>query len=162
MITECLQDLSYESCLEPHSSAAMHVVDDSLHIRTYAFLILRFFCICFLNNYFLWCSFSPFLVVYIVHSSQFCSLPILVCHRNLYILLQYALLLQTLQQAGFPFIHTLHFVCSWSVLVRFVLYCFALKLILKFFFCICFLIQLLLGAEEVQTKEDGQHVVESP
>lgn len=141
MITGCLQDLSYESCLESHSSAAMHVVNDSLPTWTYAFLILGFFCVCFLNILFLWNSFSTFLVVCKVHSSQFCSLPILSGTeiRNLYILQeQYPLLLQTFQQPGFPFIGTLHFVCRWDVLVRFVLSCFALKLILKVFFVFVF------------------------
>lgn len=145
MITGCLQDLSYESCLESHSSAAMCVVNDSSHTWTYAFLILRFFCICFLNIVFFWCSFSSCTLSLCLH----CPFqPVLqsshpVCHRNPYILLQYPLFLQTLQQPGFPLIHTLHFVCRWSGQVRFVWSCFVLysvllkikrrKLVLKVF-----------------------------
>lgn len=93
--------------------------------------------------------------------------------KSVAILLQYPLLPQSPQQPGFPFIHTLHFVCRWSVFTWLGLFCLALLCVLGFFwikrrklilkvFCICFLIQLLLGAEEVQTKEDGQHLVESP
>lgn len=130
MITRCLQNLSYESCLESHSRAAMHVGNDFLHTWTYAFLILRFFCICFLN---IFCAVFFFqLVSCCLHSPLplilYSSYPI--CHRNLYILLQYPLPLQTLQQPGFPFIHNPTFCLQGSVLLG--LFCLALLCALIF------------------------------